>query len=143
MNRKLVWLLLFTSVHVAEAQQQTKIPGIAYLTGAYFSAITPRSEAFRQGLRELGYIEGKNIVIEWLSAEGKLDRIPALLAELVHRKVDVIITGGAAVTRPAKEATKTIPIVMTQDDDPVGKASSLASRDLAETSRGCLVSDLS
>ena len=79
-----------------------------------------RIEAFRQGLRELGYVEGKNIVIEWRSAEGKPDRLPALAAELVRLKVDIIVTGGATATRAAKEATVTIPIVMTQDSDPVG-----------------------
>ena len=65
-------------------------------------------------------MEGKNIVIEWRSAEGKLDRLPALAAELVRLKVDIIVTGGATATRAAKEATVTIPIVMTQDNDPVG-----------------------
>ena len=85
-----------------------------------FSANSARIEAFRQGLRELGYVEGKNIVIEWRSAEGKLDRLPALAAELVRLKVDVIVTAGATSTRAAKEATATIPIVMTQDPDPVG-----------------------
>ena len=111
-----------------QAQQPNKVPRIGYLTGAYLSAITNRIEAFRQGLRELGYVEGKNIVIEWRSAESKLDRLPALAAELVRLKVDVIVTGGAAATRPAKEATATIPIVMTQDDDPVatGFVASLA-----------------
>jgi ABC-type uncharacterized transport system substrate-binding protein len=105
---------------IAEAQQPKKVPRIAYLTGAYFSAITTRTEAFRQRLRDLGYVEGKNIVIEWRSAEGKLDRLPALAAELVRVKVDIIVTAGAAVTRRAKEATATIPIVMAQDTDPVG-----------------------
>jgi putative ABC transport system substrate-binding protein len=84
------------------------------------SIISPRIEALRQGLHELGYVEGKNIVIEWRSAEGKLDRVPALAAELVRLKVDVIVTGGATDTRAAKEATNTIPIVMAQDSDPVG-----------------------
>ena len=78
------------------------------------------NEAFRQGLRELGYVEGKNIVIEWRYAEGKLDRLPALAAELVRLKVDVIVTAGRIATRAAKEATDTIPIVMAQDSDPVG-----------------------
>ena len=79
-----------------------------------------RNEGFRQGLHELGYVEGKNIVIEWRFAEGKLDRLPALAAELVRLKVDVIVTGGALPTRAAKEATVTIPIVMANDNDPVG-----------------------
>ena len=84
------------------------------------SAIAARIEAFRQGLRELGYVEGKNIVIEWRYAEGKFDRLPALAAELVRLKVDVIVTAGPTATRAAKEATSTIPIVMTHDNDPVG-----------------------
>ena len=99
---------------MAEAQQSAKVPRIGYLSGATPYAQSDRIEAFRQGLRELGYVEGKNIVIEWRSAEGKLDRLPALAAELVRLKVDVIVTGGATATRPAKEATVTIPIVMTQ-----------------------------
>jgi putative ABC transport system substrate-binding protein len=104
----------------AQAQQPTKIPRIGYLIGASLSNNSTRIEAFRQGLRELGYIEGKNIVIEWRSAEEKLDRLPALAAELVRLKVDIIVTGGPIPTRAAKEATSTIPIVMTQDPDPVG-----------------------
>ena len=103
------------------------------------SGRSPRSlgriEAFRQGLRELGYVEGKNIVIEWRYAEGKLDRLPALAAELVRLKVDVIVAAaGPAAIRAAKEATNTIPIVMAIRYDPVGNGSSPAWRDLAETS---------
>jgi putative ABC transport system substrate-binding protein len=82
--------------------------------------MSARTEAFRQGLRELGYVEGKNIVIEYRYAEGKLERVPALAAELVHLKVDVIVTAAATPTRAAKGATVTIPIVMTNDNDPVG-----------------------
>ncbi len=104
----------------AEAQQPTKIPRVGYLTLSHLSAITNRTDAFRRGLRDLGYVEGKNIVIEWRPAEGKFDRLAALAAELVRLKVDVIVTGGEAATRPAKEATALIPIIMTQDDDPVG-----------------------
>jgi putative tryptophan/tyrosine transport system substrate-binding protein len=104
--------------HPAEAQQATKIPRIGWLTGGGVS--TETGEAFRQGLRELGYVEGKNIVIEWRVAEGKRDRVSALAAELVHLKVDVIITGSATDTRAARAATATIPIVMTNDGDPVG-----------------------
>ena len=102
------------------AQQPTKIPRIGYLDAASLSVNAARIEAFRQGLRELGYVEGKNIVIEWRSAEGKLDRLPALASELVGLKVDIIVSAGVSVTRAAKEATSTIPIVMAQDADPVG-----------------------
>ena len=92
------------------------------------SAQSTRTEAFRQGLHELGYLEGKNIVIEWRYAEGKPDRLPALAAELVHLKVDIIVSASPPATRAAKEATSTIPIVMTQDSDPVanGFVASLA-----------------
>ena len=105
----------------AEAQQPKEVPRIGYLTADSRSTRADvRAEAFRQGLREFGYVEGKNIVIEWRSAEGKLDRLHAFATELVRLKVDVIVTGGPTATRPVKEATTTIPIVMTQDSDPVG-----------------------
>ena len=113
----LVAAVLLTVAVVADAQQPTKIPRIGYLSG---TPTNPRREAFRQGLRELGYVEGKNILIEWRSAEGKFNRLPELAAELVRLKVDVIVTGGPNATRPAKEATATIPIVMAFDTDPVG-----------------------
>jgi ABC-type uncharacterized transport system substrate-binding protein len=107
---------------IAEAQQPKQLPRIGYL-GANFPSTNPaRNEAFRQGLRDLGYVEGKSIVIEWRYAEGNPDRLPALAAELVRLKVDVIVTAGPAATRPAKEATGTIPIVMGFDNDPVGSA---------------------
>ena len=113
---------------VAAAQQPMKIPRIGYLSAASLSAISERVEAFRQGLRELGYVEGKNIVIEWQSAEGNLDRLPALAAELVRLKVDVIVTSASTQTPVAKAATSTIPIFMAQDGDPVaaGFVASLA-----------------
>jgi putative tryptophan/tyrosine transport system substrate-binding protein len=113
----LVAVVLLALVVTAEAQQPGKIPRIGYLSG---TPTNPRREAFRQGLRELGYVEGKNILIEWRSAEGKFNRLPELAAELVRLKVDVIVTGGPNATRPAKEATATIPIVMAFDTDPVG-----------------------
>ena len=103
---------------MAQAQQSTKIPRIGYLGGA--APFPPRREAFRQGLRDLGYVEGKNIIIEWRSGEGKADRVPGLAAELVRLKVEVIVTDGSGSTRSAKQATSTIPIVMAQDADPVG-----------------------
>jgi ABC-type uncharacterized transport system substrate-binding protein len=113
---------------MAEAQQPARIPRIGYLSGNSLSASPARTEAFRQGLRELGYVEGKNIVIEWRSAEGNYDLLPALAAELVNLKVDVILSYGPIPTRAAKKATTTIPIVMAFDSDPVGSGmiSSLA-----------------
>jgi ABC-type uncharacterized transport system substrate-binding protein len=119
--------LILTTIQLAEAQQQpTKIPRIGYLMTRSLDPV--RTEALRQGLREFGYVEAKTIVIEWRSAEGKLDRLPALAAELVRLNVDVIVTGGPTPTSAAKEATVTIPIVMTQDTDPVanGFVASLA-----------------
>ena len=106
---------------IAQAQQPAKIPRIGLSRyDVSFAAISARIEAFRQGLRELGYVEGKNIVIEWRYAEGKIDRLPALAAELVRLKVDVIVSAAPPGTRAAKQATATIPIVMAFDDDPVG-----------------------
>src|SRR6476660_4504060 len=113
-------VLLLAIAVIAEAQQTGKVPRIGFLAAATASAVAARIEVFRHGLRELGYIEGKNVVVEWPSAEGKPDRLPALAAELVRLKVDVIVTGGPTATRAAKEATSMIPIVMTQDSDPVG-----------------------
>jgi putative ABC transport system substrate-binding protein len=120
--------MLFALCPAVEAQQPTKVPRIGYLVANFPSTNPARNEAFRQGLRELGYVEGKNIVIEWRYAEGKFDRLPALAAELVRLKVNVIVTAGPAATSPAKEATATIPIVMGFDNDPVasGFVASLA-----------------
>src|SRR5215471_20420820 len=95
--------LILATIHVAEAQQPKKVPRIAYLTSAPLPALTNRLDAFRQGLRELGYVEGKDILIEWRSANGKVDSLPALAADLVQLKVDIVVTGGGAVTRPVKE----------------------------------------
>jgi putative ABC transport system substrate-binding protein len=124
-NRK--WVGLFAIVVAltvcgarAEAQQPTKIPRIGFLAAVSLTSIAARTEAFRQGLRELGHVEGKNIVIESRGVVGKLDRLSELAAELVHHKVDVIVTTGPTSTRAAKEATSTIPIVMAFDSDPVG-----------------------
>ena len=121
-------VVLLAVAVVAEAQQPAKITRIGYLDAVSLSVNAARVEAFRQSLRKLGYVEGKNIFIEWRSADGKLDRLPALAAELVHLKVDIIVTGGRSATRAAKEATSTIPIVMTQETDPVanGFVASLA-----------------
>jgi putative ABC transport system substrate-binding protein len=112
--------MLFALCDSAQAQQPAKVPRIGFLVGASPSSYAGRTEALRQGVRELGYVEGKNIVIEWRYAEGKPGGLSELAAELVRLKVDVIVTGGAGgVTRVAKEATSTIPIVMAMDSDPV------------------------
>jgi len=116
--RCLLATVVLTVVFDAVAQQSGKVPQIGYLSGS-FSAISERSVAFRQGLRELGYVEGKNVVIDWRSADGKLDRVPALAAELVRLKVDVIATGAGTATRAIRAATSTIPIVMASDSDTV------------------------
>ena len=123
-----ITLIILAAAFTADAQQPKKVPRIGFLSGVFPSSISARVEAFRQGLREIGYVEGKNIVIEWRAAEGKPDRLAALAAELVRLKVDVIVTAGPSSTRPAKQATVTIPIVMALDDDPVGSgfAASLA-----------------
>ena len=123
MKSILFWLLatvFLTIAPRAEAQQTGKVPRIGYLSPTSPSVSPTRIEAFRHGLRELGYLEGKNIVIDYRYAEGKFDRLPALAAELVRLKVDLIVTTGPTVTRAAKEATTTVPIVMATDTDPVG-----------------------
>ena len=124
MTRKITVLslcvVLLAAIVPTQAQQSTKIPRIGFLNATSLSAMAARIEAFRQGLRELGYVEGKNIIIESRYAEERLDRLPALAAELVRLKVDIIVTAGGQATRAAKQATPTIPVVMTNDSDPVG-----------------------
>jgi putative ABC transport system substrate-binding protein len=123
----LLGTLLLTTAS-ATAQQPTKFPRIGFLTGSPLSSQLARNEAFRQSLRELGYVEGKNIVIEWRSWDGKRDRLPAQAAELVRLKVDVLVAVGSGDIRAAKEATATIPIVMIVGGDAVesGFVASLA-----------------
>src|SRR6266511_3760615 len=109
-------LSLLTAPFAADAQQLRKIPRIGYLgdmTG-------PHVEALRQGLHDIGYLEGQNLVIEYRWAEGKGERLPALAAELVGLPVDVIIAPGGQASRAAKHATSTIPIIMAPVGDPVG-----------------------
>jgi putative ABC transport system substrate-binding protein len=112
--------MLFALCVSAEAQQTKKIPHIGVLYSGVSGASTSQVEGLRQGLRQLGYAEGKNIVIEYRFAKGKLDRLPDLAAELVRLKVDVIVAaGGAPVILAAKNATSTIPIVFPTAGDPV------------------------
>jgi putative ABC transport system substrate-binding protein len=111
-------IILFALCAPAEAQQPDKIYRIAYVS-SNLAGIPERVEAFRQGLRELGYLEGKNMVVEWRSTGVNPDHQRAVLVELVRLQVDVIVTAGAGATRSAKRATDKIPIVMTQDRDPV------------------------
>ena len=123
-----ILVLVLGCVRMAAAQQPTKIPRIAFLGTASASVVATRVEAFREGLRELGYVEGKNIVMEYRFGEGKSNEVTTLAVELARSKVDVIVTAGSAGTRSAKEATVTIPIVMGNEGDPVasGFVASLA-----------------
>jgi putative tryptophan/tyrosine transport system substrate-binding protein len=112
--------LVLASLHFAEAQQPKKTPRIGYVSGTGSSSNPgPYVEALRQGLRDLGHIDGKNIVIEFRGAEGKRTRIPSLVAELVQLKVDVLVSGNFPAASAAKQTTKTIPIVMVANEDPV------------------------
>jgi len=111
--------MLFALGASAEAQQQEKIPRIGFLSVASISSLSIRLDAFREGLQKFGYVEGKNIAFEYRSAEGQTARLPELASELVRLKVDCIVTPGTAPTRAAKQATSTIPIVMTSPGNPV------------------------
>jgi putative ABC transport system substrate-binding protein len=140
-----VGAMLFALCVSANGQQPAKIPRIGIVTAQPLSAVAVRHDAFRQGLRELGHFEGKNIVIEQLSAEGRFDRLPALMAEIVRLKVDIIVSFGSTTTRAAQKATSTIPIVMTQDTDPIGNGfvASLARPGGNITGLSSLAADLS
>jgi ABC-type uncharacterized transport system substrate-binding protein len=111
--------LALASVHLAKAQQPAKIRRIGYVSGSGPVTSDPRFDALRQGLRDLRYIEGKNILIEYRYAEGRQDPIPSLVAELVQLEVDVLVSPSLPAIRAAKQATKTIPIVMVFNADPV------------------------
>ena len=130
MNKKVTSLLcamLLALCSFADAQQPARIPRIGILIPASASFLSARVEAFRQRLRERGYVEGKNIFIEYRYAEGKVERLPDLAAELVRLKVDVIVTIGPGILA-AKKASATVPIVFAAGADPVGSGlvSSLA-----------------
>jgi putative ABC transport system substrate-binding protein len=132
MSHKIVFLALSAMLIAlcvsAQAQQPPKVPRIGFLTGSSLSSQLARNEAFRQSLRELGYVEGKDILIEWRPYEGNRDPQRAFAAELVRLKVDVIVAVGSGDIQTAKEATSTIPIVMMVGGDPVasGFVASLA-----------------
>jgi putative tryptophan/tyrosine transport system substrate-binding protein len=132
MNRKIVWLVTFFFLApgtYGEAQQRKKVPLIGILDSGTRSDSSTNTESFRQALRELGYVEGQNIVIEYRFADGKTDRFPELAAALVSAKVHVLVAaGGNSTTRALKQASKTIPIVMTSGSDAVdgGLVESLA-----------------
>lgn len=135
MNRTIFCLglcaLLFALSVPLDAQQPKKIPRIGFLSGRAAPTPTnldPSVDAFRQGMRDLGYIEGKNILVEYRYADGTLNRIPDLVAELVKLNVDVLVSPAGPAIRAAKEATKIIPVVMVVTVDPVatGLVDSLA-----------------
>src|SRR5690349_16902895 len=127
MSKYLKWWGIFAIAFVftvggveAQAQQSAKISRIAFLGGSTASALSKRLEAFLQGLHELGYIEGQNIIIEYRYADGHPERLPALASRLVRGKIDMILTGGPFSTHAATDATNKIPIVMAFDNDPIG-----------------------
>ena len=119
-----IWLItaiLLISSDRAEAQQPpAKIPRIGLLVSGFPSSAAQRIHAFQQGLKKFGYVEGKTIITEYRYAEGKLDPLPVLANELVRLKLDVIVTDTSNATQAAKDATKTIPVVFTTANDPVG-----------------------
>jgi ABC transporter substrate binding protein len=123
MNKRLFWLLtllLFAPGTFAEAQQPGKVLRIGFLDASTASGSAVPVEAFRQGMSKLGWIEGKNIAIEYRFSELKAQRLPELAADLVRLNVDLIVTTGEPPARAAKSATTTIPIVMANAGDPVG-----------------------
>jgi putative tryptophan/tyrosine transport system substrate-binding protein len=115
--RLVVAAMLLTLSFPVEAQQTKKVPRIGYLSGRL--GIESQEKAFQEGLRVLGYIEGQNLIMEWRFAKGKSERYPELAAELVRLKIDCMVTQGQRPTRAAKEATRTIPIVMANAGDPI------------------------
>jgi len=116
----LVVVVLLALAVKAQAQQPTKVPRIGYLVASTSSLNPSFHEAFRQGLRDLGYFEGKNILIEYRYADGKPERLPELADELIRLKVDLIVAPTATGARAAKKVTTTIPIVMVNAGDPIG-----------------------
>jgi putative ABC transport system substrate-binding protein len=126
MNKRIVVpvvaALILASVHLAEAQQPKKVPRIGYLVTGSLDSPETRAllDAFRQGLREHGYVEGQNIVVEYRAADGKIEQLPARVTELAGLKLDLIVAGNTPAARAAQQATTTIPIVAPVMGDPVG-----------------------
>jgi putative ABC transport system substrate-binding protein len=134
-------VLLLAAPLAIEAQPAKQIPRIGLLASSSTERDKSRLAAFRQGLRELGYLEGQNIVIEQRYAAGKFEDLPKLAAELVRLNLDVLVTEGTPAARAAKSATRTIPVVMGNAGDPVGTGlSSPAWPGQAGTSPGCRIS---
>jgi ABC-type uncharacterized transport system substrate-binding protein len=104
-----------------DAHQAKAVPKIGYLSASTRVSHVPSFQAFQEGLRELGYVEGQNISLEARFAEGKAEKLPELVAELVRLKVDIILAGGSQAVKPAREATKTVPIVVAHFEDPVAE----------------------
>jgi putative tryptophan/tyrosine transport system substrate-binding protein len=131
MKKNILWIGIYASLSVFSSSvdaQQPKLPRIGYVSTNYASSPGPLVEAFGEGLRELGYINGKNIVVEYRYAEGKDDRIPSLVRELLRLDVGVLILPTLGAVRAAKQETRSIPIVMVVSEDPVatGLVDSLA-----------------
>jgi len=133
MNKKLICvargaMLLALSFSAQAQSQQAKVPRIGLLVPGSQSVFSTRTDAFRRGLRELGYVEGQNIAIEYLYTDGKTDRLPDLVKELIRLKVDIIVTASVPPVIAAKEASSTMPIVFAATNDPVasGLVASLA-----------------
>jgi len=124
MNRKVSYLTLVALIFAlwvsAAAQQPGKIPRIGFLGNSTAALEKNLVEPFRQGLRDLGYVEGKNILVEYRWAEGKYERFPTLIAELVAQKVDIIVTAGTPASLAVKKAAPSIPLVMAAAGDPIG-----------------------
>src|SRR5262244_1700701 len=136
MNKKVIVLTLSAALFVLWSFAQAQQAGRIYRIGVLFfgSRNQPHLESFLRGMRELGYVEGKNVVFEYRYAEGKFDRLRELAAELVSLKVDVIVTTTSGSAHAAQQVTKTIPIVLTTGD-PVGTGLAASLGDLEETSR--------
>src|SRR5713226_689421 len=139
-----IFVTLAACGEMVEAQQTKKVPRIGFLSSDS-PGPDPRIDAFRHGLRDLGYIEGQTLLVEYRYGEGRLDRMPALVNELIQQKVDIIVATNNIFIRTAKEATKTIPIIMISSIDPVaaGYVDSLARPGGNITGLSPLVRDLS